>query len=280
MQLPCPACVKLTEHDHLFEKNGCNILQCTSCGLTRAVAANFRPAEYYTREYFSGVHPDGYEDYRASEPILRREFARTVAFVHKYFDGGRLLEIGCAFGFFLAEAQPLYAVGGIEISQDAAEFCRRRGLKVVTGTATEETLEGFGKLDVIVMLDVIEHLTDPRETLALCCRHLNPDGIIAITTGDYGSLPARLAGRRWRLMTPPQHLWYFTRKSIEGMSKAVGLELESFDRPWKLVPLSLIAFQLRRIVGIDLRQARRPSRVGIPINMFDTMRCVLRKRRS
>jgi SAM-dependent methyltransferase len=278
MQLLCPACVNLTEHQRLFAKNGCDIFKCTTCGLTRAVAKNFSPAQYYTREYFSGVHPDGYANYRATEPILRREFTRTVAFIRKYRDGGRLLEVGCAYGFFLAEAQQFYDVGAIEISQEAAEFCRGRGQRVVTGVATEETVGQFGALDVIVMLDVIEHLANPRDTLELCCRHLNPDGIVVLTTGDFSSLPARLARQHWRLMTPPQHLWYFTPKSMERLSKAAGLELETCDHPWKLVPLSLLTFQLRRMVGAGSKKPQRASHIGVPINMFDTMRCVLRKR--
>ena len=81
-------------------------------------------------------------------------------------------------------------------------------------------------MDVIVLLDVIEHLPSPAETLALCVRHLNPGGILVITTGDFGAITARLAGAHWRLMTPPQHLWFFSRDSIRRMAAALGLALE------------------------------------------------------
>ena len=97
------------------------------------------------------------------------------------------------------------------------------GLRVLSGVADESTLGQLGIMDVIVLLDVIEHLPSPRDTLALCARHLAPGGIIVITTGDFGSLSARLAGARWRLMTPPQHLWFFTRESIERMAGSLGL---------------------------------------------------------
>jgi len=277
MNLPCPACGEPTEHRLLYSKNGCDILRCEQCGLGRAQASGFDPGSYYTDDYFSGGHVDGYADYRGAEPVLRREFAGTVDFIRRYREGGRLLDVGCAYGFFLQEAKRHYDVVGVEIAQDAAASCRQRGLRVVTGVADEATLAQLGMMDVIVLLDVIEHLPSPQETLALCARHLSPGGTLVITTGDFASPYARLSGTHWRLMTPPQHLWYFTRASVERMARPLGLHMESFDHPWKIVPASLIGFQLKRMLGLRPAPARTASRMGIPVNLFDAMRIVLRK---
>ena len=97
-----------------------------------------------------------------------------------------------------------------------------------------------------------------------------------ITTGDFASAYARLSGAHWRLMTPPQHLWYFTRESVQRLSRPLRLSMESFDHPWKIVPVSLIAFQIGRMVGIR-SSGTTMSRVGFPVNLFDAMRIVLRK---
>ena len=277
MLIFCPACAASTDHRLLFTKNGCDILQCAGCGLARAQTDGFNPATYYTGDYFAGGHADGYADYRRAEPILRREFARTVEFIRRYRPSGRLLEIGCAYGFFLDEARSSYDVAGIEIAEDAAASCRQRNLRVITGVADEGTLAEFGKADVIVLLDVIEHLPQPHQTLALCQKFLSPGGVIVLTTGDIGSPFARIAGRHWRLMTPPQHLWYFSPESVRRLARILGLELEALDHPWKLVPLSLISYQLRRMLGIGQPRAGGGSHIGIPVNMFDAMRCVLRR---
>jgi SAM-dependent methyltransferase len=143
--------------------------------------------------------------------------------------------------------------------------------------ADAAALEAAGPLDVIVLLDVVEHLPQPRETLALCARQLKAGGIIVITTGDFGSPVARLTGARWRLMTPPQHLWFFTRESMRRLADSFGLKLEHLDHPWKIVPASLIAFQLQRMLGIRPANIARAGRLGIPVNLFDAMRVVLRK---
>jgi SAM-dependent methyltransferase len=257
--------------------NACDILQCRTCGLGSADVSGFDPAAYYTADYFAGRHPDGYSDYAAAEAVLRREFTRSVAFIRGYRPDGKLLELGCAYGFFLAEATPYYNVTGIELAKEAADHGRRAGLNVIHGVADEATLTRMGELDVIVLFDVIEHLQQPRETLALCERQLAPNGIIVMTTGDFGSPLARLMGKRWRLMTPPQHLWFFTRESMRRMAAGLGLTVEHMDSPWKIVPLSLVLFQFQRIAGRPARAFPAASSLGVPINLFDAMRIVLRK---
>jgi 2-polyprenyl-3-methyl-5-hydroxy-6-metoxy-1,4-benzoquinol methylase len=273
----CPACGQATVHKFLYNKNGCDVLKCNACGLGRSKAKAFDPTAYYTAGYFSGRLRDGYADYLGTEQVLRREFARTADFVRSSCPSGKLLEIGCAYGFFLKEAMRYFDVSGIELSDDAAAHCRQAGLNVVSGEADETNLKRFGNMDVIVMLDVVEHLRDPYRTLSACAKKLNPGGIIVLTTGDFGSSLARLTGAKWRLMTPPQHQWFFTAESIRRWSAHLGMTLERLDHPWKIVPLSLILFQLRRMVGFGFWARPSSIRMGVPINLFDAMRIVLRR---
>jgi SAM-dependent methyltransferase len=144
----------------------------------------------------------------------------------------------------------------------------------------EVTLKSLGSADIIVLLDVIEHLPDPHDALALCAAHLRPGGIILLTTGDFGSLAARATGAHWRLMTPPQHLWFFTRESMRQLAGSAGLRIEHFDHPWKNVPFSLIAFQIGRMFGRKIGLGATGGRLGIPVNLYDAMRVVLRKEPS
>jgi len=272
--LACPACGTPTTHRFLYAKNGCEIFQCAACGLGRAQAPAFDPAAYYTHGYFSGDRADGYADYLGAEAVLRREFARTVDFIRRYRRGGKLLEIGCAYGFFLQEARRHFTVSGIELAKDAAAYCRRQGLAVEAGTA-DDAKRGSGPFDVIVLLDVIEHLPDPHATMAALARALAPDGVIVLTTGDFASLAARALRSGWRLMTPPQHLWFFTAASMARLGAGAGLEIACLDHPWKIVPLSLVAYHLGRMAGMRVKLPA--SRVGLPINLFDAVRVVLRK---
>ncbi len=272
----CIACGGERER-FLYRRNGCGIFQCVCCGLGRTEEAGFDPTSYYTTDYFSGEHADGYADYLGAEKVLRAEFAHAVAFLRRFRPSGRLLELGCAYGFFLQEARGYFDVTGIELAEEAAGFARRSGLNVLSGIADAGTLRQVGRVDAVVLLDVIEHLPDPRATLAAAVEHLEPGGVVMITTGDFGSLAARAMGANWRLMTPPQHLWFFTHDSMAQLARGLGLALVQFDHPWKTVPLSLIAFQLQRMIGLPARKAAAASAIGLPVNLFDAMRVILRK---
>ena len=97
-----------------------------------------------------------------------------------------------------------------------------------------------------------------------------------LTTGDFGSPVARLMGPAWRLMTPPQHLWFFTKAGIAKLARRSGLRVERIDHPWKTVPLSLVMFQAARFARLRPAAPRVAGRIGLPINLFDAMRAVIR----
>jgi hypothetical protein len=61
------------------------------------------------------------------------------------------------------------------------------------------------------------------------------------------------------------------------LAASLGLTVERVDHPWKIVPLSLIMFQLRRMVHLSARVQSPAAGVGLPLNLFDAMRVVLRK---
>jgi hypothetical protein len=63
------------------------------------------------------------------------------------------------------------------------------------------------------------------------------------------------------------------------MAARYGFELENFVHPWKRVPVSLVLYQLNRMFAIKLPHEDLPlfSHIGLPINLFDAMRVILRK---
>jgi SAM-dependent methyltransferase len=275
----CLACGRPTDHSFLWEKSGSPVFRCTECGLGSAGKGSFDPKSYYTANFFNGKTEGGYPDYLSSENVLRAEFRAVVDRARQMVSSGTLIEVGAAYGFFLLEAKAHYRVHGVEIAEEAAGFARVRGLDVRTGSLTRHFLEEIGPIDVAVMLDVIEHLEHPKATLALCSEFLRPGGIVILTTPDFASALARITAKGWRNMTPPQHLWFFTADSIERMAGAIGLELCRIDHPWKRVPLSLIVQLISRYTGLDLPRSvlTSLSKIGMPVNLFDAMRVVLRK---
>jgi len=274
----CPVCGECTAHRTVFEKWGYPILCCRGCGLTATGVPNqFDSSVIYSRDYFQGKARDGYADYLGSENVLRREFRHSLIHLRRYVQKGRLLENGCAYGFFLMEAARYYHSIGIDISQDAIDFARSRGLDAYQGIVDADFLRRTGPFEAVVMLDVIEHLPDPASVLAAVSGAMTPGGCLLITTGDWGSLTARLAGRHWRLMTPPQHLYFFSRHTLAALLERVGLKLVDCRKLCKMVPLGLAVYQVARRFGVKLPFLSFMNRLGIPLNLFDTMRVIARK---
>jgi SAM-dependent methyltransferase len=259
-----------------FLIKGFSILRCPCCGLlwTRT-APDFDANSIYTEGYFQGEISDGYFDYLGSECFLTREYRARVSWIHDYLPQGRLLEIGCATGGFLQEAQRYYSVQGIDVSDFAVQAARQKGLDVSCGL-----FEMIGTLrplyDAIIMFDTIEHVKDPLSTLRTAHANLRPGGFVFITTGDSQSLSARLLRSRWRLLTPPQHLWFFNLHSLSLLLEHLGFCVLTSRHPWRFVPLTLMWYQLFR--G-RVRPPPRPlDRIVVPVNLYDIMLIVASKR--
>jgi SAM-dependent methyltransferase len=268
------------DYDIPFRKNGYPVFRCRGCGIGQIEPSGFDPESFYTIEFFQSGRSDGYADYGGSATVLRREFAATARRLARYVrQGGQLLEIGCAYGYFLEIARDRWQVHGLEISGDAVARCTAAGLDVYQGKAQWSSLVRFPSLDAVVILDVIEHLEDPFSVLADCLEKLRPGGVVYLSTGDFQSALARFMGKNWRLMIPPQHIWYFTPRAFERLAQSLGARIEAVLYPVKLVPLSLVIFQLFRMLHLpcNLKRWSKISRIGIPINLFDAMHVVLRK---
>jgi 2-polyprenyl-3-methyl-5-hydroxy-6-metoxy-1,4-benzoquinol methylase len=240
---------------------------------------NFSAAAIYTEAYFQGGQADGYSDYIGSEHVLRREFRTAVQALRRAgCTNGRLLEIGCAYGFFLAEANAIFQVQGIEVSDSAVRFCRARGLDVEQGMLTEAYIGRRAPFDAVVMLDVVEHLMEPDRVMELVRRATKPGGKLMLTTGDWESNLSRIMGRNWRLMTPPQHAFFFSPRTLAAMLERVGFDVIECRKPWKTVPFGLVTYQLGRILGMSRPPRLTGTQFGLPINLFDAFRIVAVRR--
>ena len=269
----CPVCSAPARHR--FEKHGHEIHSCSGCGLVFTVGpwSLAQARVFYGRDYFSGATPEGYTDYVGLDRALRRTARRRL---RRLPPGGRLLDIGCATGTFISEAQAVYRAAGTDISFDACRAARRRGLDVV---ATDAAALPFASasLDVITMWDTLEHMTDPVAVLGEVARVLRPGGTLALTTGDVSSWCARLSGRRWHLFTVPEHRYFFSPDSLIRVFDRVGLRCTAcyhaggYYSPAYI--LERLAKSLRAGVGAveRLHRWRCLRETSLYVNLFDVM---------
>jgi SAM-dependent methyltransferase len=140
--------------------------------------------------------------------------------------GGRLLDVGCGSGAFLARMAGLgWRTQGIDPDPTAVEGARKAGLAVTEGTLADLDPEAHaGVFDAITLSHVIEHLHDPGGDLRRIKRLLRPGGLLWIATPNLEALGLRRFGRDWLGLDPPRHLVLFTRASLEMLLRDAGLE--------------------------------------------------------
>jgi 2-polyprenyl-3-methyl-5-hydroxy-6-metoxy-1,4-benzoquinol methylase len=265
-----------------LRKGNVDILECPDCGLAFWVPPNdFRAEDVYDAAYFDGEDAShGFSDYAAMENSFRATFSSRISRLDRPGAGGRLLDVGAAYGFAVSEAEKLgWSAVGLEVSVAASrKAADETGGKVAVGNslATPFASESF---DVITMWDVLEHLSDPHQAIAELARLLKPGGQLVFTTTDVGSLIARLQGSAWHLYTLPEHLYFFTRKSLDLLVRAHGLDVEDMRTEWSYFTLGYLWERIRKtLLGHVGASGSWPgSRIRVPVNLFDIVTVAARK---
>ncbi len=153
---------------------------------------------------------------------------------------GRILEIGCAHGGLVALlGWAGFDAVGLETDPWVVDFARQTfDVSVLCGTVEELELEE-GSLDLVLAMDVLEHLAHPLATLERCFELLRPDGMMVIQT------PCRPAGKSFdeltagdhpftEMLLPDEHLFLFSERGIvellQRLGAQVAFEPALFDR--------------------------------------------------
>lgn len=258
------------------------ILKCPSCGLAFADThvSEHELKQLYQREYFFG---DEYLNYLEDKPTIQKNFAARIRTLKTFAPSGNLFEIGCAYGFFLELARTLWNAEGCDISNEGCEYAQRNGIKVACGEFLELPLQEH-HYDVVALWDTIEHLARPDLYIEKAARLLKTNGIICATTGDIGSLMARLRKEHWRLIHPPTHLFYFDKQTITRLFAKHGLEVVHVEhcgyfRSVHQVLYSILVLNSDSALRKKLYTMLKPVfDFSVYLNLFDIMFVIARKK--
>lgn len=109
-----------------------------------------------------------------------------------------------------------------DLSAASIELARQRGVSCYHGSITDAYFDQYqGSADVIVALEVIEHVYSPMVFLSRIYKLLRPGGLFVFTTGNVNE--TRIRGKSWGYMNIPEaHIYYFSTKSMNSYLKKTG----------------------------------------------------------
>jgi 2-polyprenyl-3-methyl-5-hydroxy-6-metoxy-1,4-benzoquinol methylase len=226
-----------TETYHLEESEvELGIVRCTRCGLVYVSPRltfdstqrlyRHHAQKTMTHHYCWQGNPDGARFHRLLDRLAVMQ------------SEGRLLDVGCGVGHFLAEAKRIgkWEVVGLEPSAPVAEQARQRAKCPVYANTLEEAPLQPGSFHVVTMLAVLEHLHDPLGTLQRVRGLLKPCGLLAVYVPNFHYLrikdtriAALLRRGRWSNLHPQEHVFQFTPRSLRMILEAARFQLIDLD---------------------------------------------------
>ena len=213
-----------------------------SCGLVYA----YPLAEAGIKSPLADHHNDAF--YAAPSQI-------KVDWLAKHISHGRLLEVGCGMGHFLAEARGRgFEVAGMEPNPMRAVHVREK-LKIdVDQSFLHRHRIPDGSFDIVYHCDMLSHFTDPPAALAAMAKPLRADGVLFVEVGTLGGVDPRwypwVGGIGLK-----HHIWLYSKRSLDLLFAKAGLEIVAERRfglaPQIVVPklLEMSYAMLKRLAG-------------------------------
>lgn len=228
--LQCPIC-GVTDLRPLTRVEGWTINECRPCalGILSPRPDEVELSQLYHESYFS-THAIGYAktDEERAQAIHWQE--KRAACVRPHSSGQKLLDVGCASGYFLAAARRYgFDVEGVERSLWAAEEAKKQFDVPVTVGDVDDLKGRESWFDVVTMWHSLEHTKDPVSTLRSVSRLLRDGGILVVELPNYQSVDAKGYGAEWTGWSVPYHFWHFTPSALTQLLRQLGFEIKVIE---------------------------------------------------
>ena len=218
----CPGCQSaVAAASPMFEVQmldaQCWVRQCSSCDL---IFKDRFPTEVGLKQ----LYPESYPHFESSGPDVATENAWRQKLMraksHHQQNGNhaslRLLDVGCGAGGFVNFAQREgYLATGVDPHLPES----RRSERMLRGQPEDLAPQQF---DIVSMLNVAEHLTDPLASFANVRGILAPRGTLLVTCPYGDSLARRMYKNEWSHLALEEHLLFWTPISMLNALRKCG----------------------------------------------------------
>lgn len=184
----CVAC-KQTDYSKLLEIDKFGVTRCNNCGLLSLWPQSLVEKN---KDYRSALELISYVRY--TKPLRQKQYRQELAELKKFARGRKLLDVGCAMGWFIKEAKEArFEAEGLELQADLARVARDENPKSKIMVGDIESLSNINRYDVVTLWSVIEHFGDAQMVIQKIHGILNEKGILAIRTPNSRGLAENIS---------------------------------------------------------------------------------------
>ncbi|MGH7165392.1 MAG: class I SAM-dependent methyltransferase [Nitrospiraceae bacterium] len=224
--ISCP-CGSVLPSREVFRTPTRKYWRCPSCDL---MFLSPRPTAHSIREFYRNSYTQVYGQLESS-PDRSPVYSSVLRHLSRHrAPPGRLLDIGCGDGRFLALCREAgWTCYGVELSREASEQAARRGITMLPNdwlNLSPSPKEAADRYDAITLINVLETVPDPVAVLRRVRQTLAPDGLVLIRVSNGAfHVPLRRTARRVGLQFQQAfHLFVYTPSAVQALFQSVGLE--------------------------------------------------------
>ena len=198
--------------------------------------------QYADVEYSSGA----YQEYAKARDLKLATAGPRLAMIKQCAKGKRLLDVGCATGFFMeAAAGEGFDVRGVEFSTIAIGLARPDiRQRIVHGDVNALRTQESEPFDVVTAFDIIEHVQNPADFLRDIHEILRPGGLLVLSSPDTGHFLRYVMRSKWPMLQPMQHTVLFSRRGIAALLERCGFQDVRVETAYKVLTMDYLADQL------------------------------------
>lgn len=210
-----------TELKDLYGYEKAFLCRCKNCGFTFSRKI---PTDLELDEHYKGYSRNDY-----LSPITIKRYQELLDQMEPYRKNNRILDVGCGIGYFLEEASKRgWEVYGTEYTDEAVSICQAKGINIQKGILNPSNYESEF-FDVITSFEVIEHINNPQEEVTNFNILLRKGGLVYATTPNFNSLLRYRLKAAYNVITYPEHLAYYSPKTIAYLFKNCGFSIKKIE---------------------------------------------------